>query len=456
MAAALKTLFGVCSRLPGARPAIRGVRIPQPRKTVCYASSTASSLPRTSMDCPHFGACPGCSIQPNESRKPSPTGSRAEFFFSNLLGSPVHVETTETVGYRMRSKLAVRKVNGRLGIGLFQSGSHELLEISDCLTHSPLINAGAALVRDQAIKFGILAHEESRYLLGALRYVQICAEGDRLQITLVFNGGRKSQDHPGLFAQANPGGFQHILDRIAGMIRPDTFLVDLFCGSGVIGLHVCQQVQLRRLLSVEVNPLAEAEFARRVAALGTITRRAEPEATTLETATTASSLHAPATPSSARANSATVLSPPRTKSSGNTSSGITSSDSSSAAVAGLRIEYISAQRGIENLPTSPPATPVDSISFVSADLSTQSMADVLQGAQACIVDPPRKGAGNLLLADLTGIPSLRQLVYVSCGFDALEGEATWLMEHGWRVQQAHLFNLFPGTDSVESLVEFVR
>jgi 23S rRNA (uracil1939-C5)-methyltransferase len=84
-------------------------------------------------------------------------------------------------------------------------------------------------------------------------------------------------------------------------------------------------------------------------------------------------------------------------------------------------------------------------------------------ADCLIVDPPRKGldAGvkQLLMGthESQAAPDLKRLIYVSCGFDALERDTRELLESGkWKLKAAEGFVLFPGSDHVETVVVMDR
>ena len=90
--------------------------------------------------------------------------------------------------------------------------------------------------------------------------------------------------------------------------------------------------------------------------------------------------------------------------------------------------------------------------------------DDAAGADAALVDPPRKGLDPALLDALcdrsgqTACAGLRTLVYVSCGFPALRRDADFLLSAGWRVAggaaSAHV--LFWGANHIETVVVFER
>jgi len=82
---------------------------------------------------------------------------------------------------------------------------------------------------------------------------------------------------------------------------------------------------------------------------------------------------------------------------------------------------------------------------------------------AVIVDPPRRGLGDDVLAALADDPAVRasprsprRLLYLSCGVRALAGDLDRLLAGGWTIDDARGFVFFPGADHVETLVELSR
>lgn len=62
----------------------------------------------------------------------------------------------------------------------------------------------------------------------------------------------------------------------------------------------------------------------------------------------------------------------------------------------------------------------------------------------------------LCAADDERVSSVRTLVYVSCGFEALRRELPLLTDAGWSVAKSEGHVLFPGSDHIETLVIFTR
>jgi len=72
-----------------------------------------------------------------------------------------------------------------------------------------------------------------------------------------------------------------------------------------------------------------------------------------------------------------------------------------------------------------------------------------------VVDPPRAGLGESVAKHL-GKMGAPQLVYVSCDPATLARDLTFLRAGGYRIEQAHLIDLFPQTYHIESVFHLVR
>lgn len=78
-----------------------------------------------------------------------------------------------------------------------------------------------------------------------------------------------------------------------------------------------------------------------------------------------------------------------------------------------------------------------------------------QSPSALILDPPRSGAGPNL-EGWAGIPSLKQIVYVSCNPVTFAEDAKRLAAQGYVLEQVGVYDMFPGTAHVETVGRFVR
>ncbi|HKM46091.1 MAG TPA: 23S rRNA (uracil(1939)-C(5))-methyltransferase RlmD [Terriglobales bacterium] len=72
-----------------------------------------------------------------------------------------------------------------------------------------------------------------------------------------------------------------------------------------------------------------------------------------------------------------------------------------------------------------------------------------------VLDPPRTGAGKAVIRSLVelGVPRVR---YVSCNPATLARDLAPLLAVGYHIEEAHLFDLFPGTFHIESVMLLAR
>lgn len=72
-----------------------------------------------------------------------------------------------------------------------------------------------------------------------------------------------------------------------------------------------------------------------------------------------------------------------------------------------------------------------------------------------VVDPPRSGLGDSVIHSLVNLGAPR-MIYVSCDPATLSRDLGGLLKAGYRVEQAHLVDLFPQTYHLESVFHLVR
>jgi len=80
---------------------------------------------------------------------------------------------------------------------------------------------------------------------------------------------------------------------------------------------------------------------------------------------------------------------------------------------------------------------------------------LLAGVDAVILDPPRKGCEEGVLAPLatSAVPTI---LYVSCNPATLARDAAILASSGYALRSVEPFDMFPRTGHVEALAEFER
>jgi 23S rRNA (uracil1939-C5)-methyltransferase len=100
---------------------------------------------------------------------------------------------------------------------------------------------------------------------------------------------------------------------------------------------------------------------------------------------------------------------------------------------------------------------IDNASFVGADLSRmdEQWPWWREGWDRLLLDPPRSGAAEVLLA-LAG-PFPQRIVYVSCNPQSLARDAGLLVERkGYRLSHAGIVDMFPHTAHCEAMAVFER
>jgi len=327
------------------------------------------------------------------------------------------------VGYRASAKLVFGRKREKVLVGLYQRGSHEIIDCPDCPVHHPLINRIAAVVREEVQRQGISVYS-SRHQNGLLRYllIRVSPNGGKAMVTLVSNfrdlqqlpklgkwlmrkvpevisvhqnvnsstgnviigqetlklhgtpdlidrvGDIRLRIAPEAFFQVNTGQAARIYALVrawAGLRKQDT-LVDLYCGIGGIALHLAQDAG--RVFGIE--SVVEA------------VRNAE---------------------DNARLNN------------------------------------------------------LDNCRFIAGDAAEelQKLAERLNTLDLVTVNPPRKGCSDDLLRTL-GQLLPAQIIYVSCDPPSLANDLAHLSTAGYSLEKVQPVDMFPQTAHIETLVQLKR
>ncbi len=88
--------------------------------------------------------------------------------------------------------------------------------------------------------------------------------------------------------------------------------------------------------------------------------------------------------------------------------------------------------------------------------STHNTLSLMEEATTVIVDPPRKGLEATFFSALKAASTVKQLIYISCGWEAFKRDCHQLISEGWGVQSVDGYLFFPGSNHFELLVSFER
>ena len=142
--------------------------------------------------CPHRPPCSGCPLwdQPYAEQLAGKLRTARETLATRNLSHwhPDQLETihpsSQPLHYRNRAKLVARAgSDGRLRLGLYQAGTHEVVDVPGCPVQSAALNEAVEVVREVVAGSGLTIYDETRHT-GSLRYVAL-REGQAGQQLLI-------------------------------------------------------------------------------------------------------------------------------------------------------------------------------------------------------------------------------------------------------------------------------
>lgn len=262
------------------------------------------------LQCPHRPPCPGCPRF--GALDPAPDATRELAAFCARHGVVLEVQTGAREQFRHRARLMVRGRAGAAKIGIFAEGSHRVVDIPSCPIHHPLINRAAAALKVSMRELGTSAYADAPHA-GLVRALQIVVERSTqtAQVMLVCNsadsrsarpllerlaqrlgpalhslwwngnpertntivgphlehvsgpaavsellGGARVFYPPAAFGQNNLDLFERLLAQIHAGVPRSRDVVELYAGSGAIGLGLAA-----RSSSVVFNEIGAASLA---------------------------------------------------------------------------------------------------------------------------------------------------------------------------------------------------
>lgn len=394
------------------------------------------------LQCEHFGACSGCFYRSGLVETPVMENARVFFQrvarydnFSLGLATGVH-------GWRTQAKLAVAPLSkwGGCQLGLYEEGSHRVLPIPNCRVHHPSINRAVQVLTEATVTMKTRAFDPAS-LGGSLRYVQVAVERrtGRIQLTLVWNapgkkeaGGELSRLLKALKAADASGELWH------------SIWVNFRTGPGntIFAREARSWTKLfgADFLTEKIGPSQTLFYL-----TPQLFRQGNLDG--FEKLVTRAQEFVPAQSVVCELYGG---------------GGVIGLNMLGKAAA-LRFSDINPYLGqcVDKTLQALPAKKREKVSFIIATALEALEAGHADGATVLIVDPPRKGLESEVLAHLVDrkdpyAGTLRRIVYVSCGFEALKRDAVALMDSGWRLVHAEGFVLFPGSDHLETLAVFDR
>ena len=402
---------------------------------------TAEQNAERELDCQHFDVCPGCGYDRELTHTPRMNQARA------FLGLNVTLDISS--GWRTHAKLAAgpRSKFGGVQLGLYESRSHSIRSIPACAVHAPTINTAAGAVEAACHEAGVSGFSE-REGGGMLRYVQLSVEeaSGLVQVTLVWNAES--------YRDASPHA-QRLLKRLRAN-NPDLFHSIWFhwrTGDGN-AIFARGEKKWHRAYGPEFlleSLLVEAELANdltrtkklpvfhfspmvfRQANLGGFSKIIDSVVSMVKPGDVVCELYA-----GIGLIGLSVLARSKVGQ-------VRCSDQNPY---NLRCF----EQSLKSLDSGLAAQAGYVVASAEEALLDLGEAD---GANVIIVDPPRKGLEPAVLECLCRgeeVTSVDTLIYVSCGFEALQRELPVLANAWWIIESSSGYALFPGSDHIETLV----
>jgi 23S rRNA (uracil1939-C5)-methyltransferase len=128
--------------------------------------------------CPHYPACYGCPFlrfpyrQQLEKKREIVVNALAAYPALSALPVPLPLASPSQFGYRTRVKLAVRRVEGQVRIGLYVPETHQVVDISACPVHPEPVNHVVQFLKQAIERLDIIPYDEV-HDTGQLRYIDL-------------------------------------------------------------------------------------------------------------------------------------------------------------------------------------------------------------------------------------------------------------------------------------------
>ncbi|KAH0984571.1 hypothetical protein GBA52_011748 [Prunus armeniaca] len=375
------------------------------------------------LHCPHFESCSGCTHEFNLHR-PVIVDEATEFF--KAVGvSDFTFDSCKLWGWRCRAKLAVRGSSENPLIGLYQEGTHNVVDIPQCKAHHPSINAAVELLKQGITELSIEPYDEDegRIIFGN-RWRHLLGERDFWEHV----GGIDISLAPSSFGQANTRAFDTLLRKLQRYVPQGSSVADLYAGAGVIGLslaslflnirHSDMELLLfsRSVRCIEINKESKLSFEKTVDRLTNLVdssiswHLADTSKEPLSWITGSDVL---------------VVDPPRK---------------------GLDASLVDALRNISSAEYKAKSSSESS----SSKEKDEKRPWMLRAREASV-----QIGSKITSEDSKTLP--RTLIYISCGWESFKEDCELLLSSkAWKLEKAHGYNFFPGTQSIEVLAVFKR
>jgi 23S rRNA (uracil1939-C5)-methyltransferase len=369
-------------------------------------------------ECPYFGQCGGCQYQ--HIGYAAQLRYKVEILRETLrrtakldLGVEIHTHSLQPWHYRNRTRMQVRHTP-EFAVGYFRANSHELLPVEYCPISSSVINQGIAAVRDLGC-----AGEISDAVHGLQFFADHNDEAMLLELYVQPNADKRQISHTAHVLMKRLSAIRGVIlftalpvegesEQLASSVHGEPF-----CAVGEDHLHY-------RALGHDYRVSGGSFFQTNSYLIDDLVA----VATAGAAGQTAFDLYAGvglfSVPLAAKFKVVIAV------------------EASPQAVADLR----------QNAPSNVKTVRAATEAFLQKQ-SGQFKPDFI------LLDPPRAGLGERATRALCRTSALH-VTYVSCDPATLSRDLRLLLESGFKVHGAHLFDLFPQTAHMETVLKLAR
>ena len=363
----------------------------------------------TMIDCPHL-KCDACTclenpLSPNEYKD-----------LITWLQKDIPLISERFTGSRWKAKLGIRKEGAEIKIGLFARGSHNIVDISSCPLHHSSINELILEIKKLLKMYSVSVYSD-KTKRGELKYLQIFIQRDtgKGQIVFVVNQEILSKEFFSFLKELKKHPLIHSI----------CININQEKGNAIFGKN-WQQVFGPSFLKQKINELdfyfhpasfSQAHLILFEKLVQQIQKEISPKQKVVEFFAGIGAI-------------------------------------------GLNLLRDADIVMIENNPYSKISYD-ETIKHISNSnhrylcLDATKAIDLIDDSNVVIIDPPRKGMGDLMVEKLCQSNN-KKLIYVSCNLKSFKKEAEILMQNGWNMEKIESYLFFPGTDRIELFGIFVK
>jgi 23S rRNA (uracil1939-C5)-methyltransferase len=374
--------------------------------------------------CAQAGECQSCSLialnYPAQLRFKEDKVRRYLGMYPTLNDAKVHPiwAAEHKLGYRTNAKLVMAKERGKVKIGMYRRGSHEVVDIPDCPLHHPLINRIVTIVKEEVERQGIYIYNP-KTRRGLLRYLTIkMAPGSGKAMVTFVTAERNFREltHLGKWLKKKVPEVISVQQNVNTADGNVIFGRDTLKMVGVPDL-IDQVGDIRLRIAPTSFFQVHNEQAARIYAQ--VRRWAA-----LQPGETAIDLYC----------------------------GIGGIALNLARDAGRVIGIEVVEEAVRNARENARMNELNNCTFIAGDaaeLIHDLALDVVPGSVA-VVNPPRSGCDEEVLTALAALAP-RAMLYVSCNPETLARDLNLLQRLGYRTEEVQPVDMFPQTPHVESV-----